>query len=57
MKSISEMITAIETHKNLLPCERCPYDAPKRGRCLDKLLEDVLSLLRSITQQYADDLK
>lgn len=53
MKTVPEIIKAIEVHKNLDPCEHCPYDAPKRGRCLDRLLEDVLEVLRA----HEDDLK
>lgn len=51
MKELSEIIKAIEVHKNLRPCENCPYDAPKRGRCLDKLLEDVLTVLRGMKDE------
>jgi len=53
MKTVPEIIKAIEIHKNLRPCEHCPYDAPRRGRCLDRLLEDVLEVLKSME----DDLK
>lgn len=51
MKELSEIIKAIEVHKNLRPCENCPYDAPKRGRCLDKLLEDVLVVLKEVQRE------
>lgn len=58
MKSIPELIKAIEVHRNLdLNCNGCPYNDPKRGRCIDKLLEDTLALLRSITQKFDDDRK
>ena len=46
MKEIAEIMKAIKIHRDLdKQCQGCPYNGPKRGRCIDKLLEDVLQIL------------
>ena len=47
-KTIPELIKAINAHRSC-ECDGCPYDGPKRGRCLDKLLEDIQQTLNRIT--------